>query len=98
VSTTTDPTLIINRMLAHIGRPTILAVSGGRIAHSTTDLRVILPVGHGYAVEVTYEKGLDLYAVERVFTRGLKRSSKGYWAHVYSDDLAEVVYRASLND
>lgn len=98
MTTTIDPTPIIDTMLAHIGRSTILSVSGGRIVRSANDLRVILPVGYGYTVEVTYEKGLDLYAVERVFSRGLKRSSKGYWAHVYSDDLAEVVYRASLND
>lgn len=90
-----DEALVIERMVNHIGRPTILAVSGGRVHHSVRDALVILPIRYGYAVEVRYEAGRDLYAVERVFTRGAKRFVKESVTHVFAEDLADTVYRLS---
>lgn len=84
-------------MLEQIGRMNVLAISGGRV-HYGTDLEhptIILPVRYGYAVEVTYEPGQDLYTVRRTFTRGLKRWTKRTWERVYNDQLGEIAYTAS---
>lgn len=94
-TTTTRNHEILATMLGQIGPGTLLAVSGGRFIHDTAALRVSLPIRYGYSVEVTYNAGPDLYTVERIFTRGLKRSVKFHTDHVYGEDLAEIVYTAS---
>lgn len=84
---------IIRIMFDQIGRMTLLATSGGR--YSTPDrLTLILPVAHGYSVEVVYNEGADDYTVRRVFTRAGKRFIKGERTSVYCDEISEVVYRA----
>lgn len=78
--------------LAQIGRMNVLAVSGGRV--QTNDDTLVLPVRHGYSVEVDLDPS-DTYSVRRVFTRGGRRVVKGEMTDVYCEDIGEAVYRAS---
>jgi hypothetical protein len=91
-------------MLAHIGRINILSISGGRIEW-LDDFTVKLPISNGYAVEVEYDRGWDLYTVRRTFTRRPKwtvdnpnpepvRKVKGEVTMVYAEDLGETAWRA----
>lgn len=84
---------ILRTMHAQIGRSTVLATSGGRVQTiNGTTLR--LPVHYGYAVEVEYLPGSDLYEVRRTFTRGINVSVKGMVTGLFADQLPEMVYRA----
>ena len=85
---------VIDTMVRQIGRMTILGVSGGRIRR-IDETTISLPIGRGYSVEVTYDRGFDGYSVRRVFTRGPKRWVKGEVDHVYFDTLSDTVYDAS---
>jgi len=79
-------------LLAQIGRMNVLAISGGRTR--LVDGVVVLPVGSGYTVEVAYVDGRDTYTVRRVFTRGIKRWTKGEVTDVYADEVGEIAYQA----
>lgn len=81
-------------LLRQIGRGNVLAISGGRVDRSTRP-SLILPVAHGYRVEVVLDRGTDTYTVERVFVRSGKRFPKATWSNVYADMVGEVAYRAS---
>jgi hypothetical protein len=79
--------------LRQIGHGNVLAISGGRHSRST-DGALILPVAHGYRVEVFLDPS-DTYRVERTFRRGERRWVKATWSNVYADQVGEVAYRAS---
>jgi hypothetical protein len=79
----------------HVGLWTVLAISGGKWT-ALDENTLVLPVKYGYRVEITYEPGLDLYTVRKVFVRGLKRTVKDEWTHVDASSLSEVAYTASL--
>ncbi len=76
-----------------IGRMNVLAISGGRVKPTADG--IVLPVAHGYTVEVDYDEGFDTYVVRRVFTRASKRFVKGVVSGVYCDEVGEIAYRAS---
>ena len=76
-----------------IGPMNIMAISGGRIQPIPDG--IILPVAHGYSVEVVLDAGSDTYIVRRVFTRSGKRFDKGTVEQVYCDEVGEIAYRAS---
>lgn len=80
-------------IVAQIGRMNVLAISGGRVKPTADG--IVLPVAHGYTVEVDYDEGFDSYVVRRVFTRAGKRFVKGEVAHVYCDQVGEIAYQAS---
>ena len=92
--TTTAAPSVSAAMIRQIGRGVILATSGGRYAYDADTLTLSLPVRYGYSVEVTYERGLDLYTVRRIFARGTRRWVKAERTHVYADSLPTVVYHA----
>ena len=84
---------ILETMLSQIGGGNVLAISGGRVG-KINDTTLRLPVAKGYAVEVEYIEGQDLYTVRRV----MKRNGihvKGTQERVYCDEVGEVAYRAS---
>jgi hypothetical protein len=83
-----------NLTTIHQISPDVHGATSGFRWMTLDDHTVSLPVAHGYSVEITYERGLDLYTVRRIFIRGLKRWIKGERTHVYSDQLSEIVYRA----
>jgi len=83
-----------NVLLDQIGRATVLAISGGRVLPRAAGDGVILPVAHGYSVEVILAAN-DTYTVRRVFTRGGKQWIKGAVCGVYCDRVGEVAYLAS---
>lgn len=80
-------------MLDQIGGATIMAVSGGPREWDGLTLR--LPVRYGYAVEVEYVEGVDLYDVRRTFTRSGVRTVKAEETQHFCDTLADAVFRAS---
>ena len=87
------PTILIT-MMDQIGERTLLAVSGGRyIVRDSETLR--LPAGCGYAVDVRYNRGDDLYEVTRAFVRDGLTYTKGTRTGIYCDQLAETVWDAS---
>ena len=55
---------------------------------------LILPVAHGYTVEIDLALN-DTYTVRRVFTRAGKRFVKATVTGVYFDQIGEVAYQAS---
>lgn len=79
-----------------IGFMNMLAISGGRWLYSTNENKVILPVGHGYKVVVTYNEGSDDYTVERILVRKTKVTVKSCLTGIQCDNLGDVAYRASL--
>lgn len=79
--------------LGQIGRMNVLAISGGRVLRDGETM--VLPVGHGYTVEVDLDEGSDTYTVRRMFRRGGKAFPKGEQTYVYCDEIGEVAYRAS---
>lgn len=79
-----------------IGRWNIAAISGGRIEALTDGIR--LPVAHGYAVEVVYDRGTDTYTVRRTFTRSGRITQRSETTMVYAGELGEVAYAASCGD
>ena len=81
-----------NEVLAQIGRPNVLAISGGRVLVRPTG--VTLPVGSGYMVTVDLAAN-DTYTVRRVFRRGAKTWIKGEMTEVYFNELSEIAYQAS---
>lgn len=81
-----------NELLNQIGRPTVLAISGGRARLAGDTL--VLPVSNGYTVEITLDPS-DTYTVRRVFTRGVKRWIKGEISNVYCDQVSDIAYDAS---
>lgn len=83
----------ITTTLNQIGRMNVLAISGGRVRQDGDTL--VLPVGHGYSVEVDLDLGSDTYTVRRMFRRGDKAFPKGERTYVYCDELGEVAYQAS---
>lgn len=85
----------VQTMLKQIGTGTLFAVSGGRVNPLPGGLGVVLPVAHGYSVEVEYVEGLDLYTVRRMWRRGSLVKVRAEREGVYCDELADVVYRAS---
>lgn len=72
---------------------TLAAISGGRFTSTEHGLR--LPISNGYAVEVDYDHGADLYTVRRTFTRSGVRRVKGELTGVYVDELNRTAYQAS---
>jgi hypothetical protein len=75
-----------------IGTGNLLAISGGRVQATPTGVR--LPVAYGYAVDVDYMPGTDLYRVARTFTRSGRTTVRAEWIHVYADAVGDVAYRA----
>lgn len=79
--------------LRQIGHGNVLAISGGR-ARTGPDHTLILPVAHGYTVEIVLDC-TDTYTVRRVFTRAGKRFVKAEVTNVYCGELGDTAYRAS---
>lgn len=96
MSNTIDTMSATQILIGQIGRGNLMAISGGRIAYApgNPDM-VILPVAHGYHVEVEYNRVPDTYTVRRVFQRGFKQWVKGEMVNVYADQVGEQAYRAS---
>ncbi|MCC5807588.1 MAG: hypothetical protein JJU00_14790 [Opitutales bacterium] len=89
-----DTPAILVTMMDQIGEGTLLGVSGGRyIVRDSQTLR--LPAGCGYAVDVRYNHGEDLYEVSRVYVRDGLTHVKGTRTRIYCDQLAETVWDAS---
>jgi len=84
-------------IVRQVGR-NIWAISGGRVGQYRdargTLCGVVLPVGHGYSVEIVLAAD-DTYTVRRVFTRSGRRWIKAERSNVYCDEVSEVAYRAS---
>jgi hypothetical protein len=70
----------------------LLAISGGRVFATPTGL--MLPVGHGYKVQIDLEAG-DTYRVRRVFVRDFRFWVKGEVSGVYAEQLSQAAYEAS---
>ena len=85
---------VTSTMIAHIGRMNLLAISGGRVT-PITETVVQLPVAAGYRVEVTYDRGRDLYDVRRLHYRAGRYTIRGEMLGLYADQLADAAYRAS---
>lgn len=87
-------------LLAQIGMGNLLAISGGRVGPIYSErvggdvIGVVLPVGHGYSVEVLLAAD-DTYVVRRVFVRAGRRFDHGERSNVYADEVGEVAYAAS---
>jgi hypothetical protein len=97
MSVTQIPT-VANAIVQQIGMGNVLAISGGRISLAKSDegqTVVVLPVAHGYRVEVEYLLGADTYEVRRIFARGGKDFLKGVQTNVYCDQLGDAAYKAS---
>lgn len=87
-------TAACHTMLDHIGRRTVLGISGGRI-NRTGDLTIQLPIRYGWSIEVEYHPVPDVYEVRRVFSRGTKRWVKGSLYGLYWPSLPDVCWDAS---
>jgi hypothetical protein len=79
-------------LLGQIGTGNVLGISGGRVGLNEGVL--VLPVGHGYRVEVALSYA-DTYTVRRVFARAGKEWVKGEETDVYCDEVGEAAWRAS---
>lgn len=79
-------------LLAQIGTPNVLAISGGRVKLDRG--AVLLPVGSGYTVMVQLSWN-DTYTVRRIYRRGAKTWVKGTVSGVYFDEIGELAYVAS---
>jgi len=80
-------------MIRQMGAGNFLACCGGRWFRLPDGMD--MPTGEGYHIYVRYDRGSDLYTVERVFIRGGKVFHKGKATMVYAEDLGEVCYSAS---
>jgi hypothetical protein len=99
MSTTTAPTPPAaerefdgRELLRQIGTMNLMGISGLRA--DLYDGKVILPVGHGYSVEVILAWN-DSYTVTRVFTRAGVKTAKGSRSGVYFDQVGDAAYYAS---
>ena len=79
-------------LIAQIGMANFFAISGGRVMVRPTG--ITLPVSHGYSVEIDLA-GNDTYTVQRVYSRGTKRTIKGIKEGIYCDSIAEQAIQAS---
>lgn len=88
----------VHETIAQIGRMNLLCISGGRVKGAFNSdgetVGVVLPVGHGYRVDVLLAFD-DTYTVRRVFARGGKQWVKGELTGVYCDEVGETAYVAS---
>jgi len=80
------------QLIAQIGVPTVLAISGGRVMGRKTG--ITLPVSNGYRVTVDLNHD-DTYVVRRVFVRRGRAFDHGEMRGVYAEDVSEVAYAAS---
>lgn len=80
-------------LVSQIGHMNVAAISGGRVLETPDG--IILPVGHGYKVEVDLDRGSDTWTVRRTFTRSGVRKVKGERTYVYAEDVGETAYQAS---
>ena len=71
------------------------AIDGFRPAVGIGDNTLRFTVGGGYKVDVIYDEGSDTFVVQRLFVRGINVYVKGEVPYVHTDQLSEVVYRAS---
>lgn len=96
--TTTEIPFDPDETVRQIGMINLAATSGGRVLrvasafHGLVDL-LVLPVAHGYSVEVALDAS-DTYNVRRVFTRGGVRTVKDELTNVYCDQIGDAVYAA----
>jgi len=83
----------VNQLIGQIGHMNLLAVCGGRRMIHNGALE--MAVGGGYRVLVFLSSN-DTYEVRRVFVRKGEYILKGTVSDVYNDQIAEVVWQASL--
>ncbi len=81
----------IGQLVEQIGRFNIVATSGGLVEQRETG--VTLHVGNGYSVDVDLTF-LDLYTVQRIYTKNGHRFVKGVERNIYNDQVGDSVYRA----
>jgi hypothetical protein len=90
----------LEELARQIGPRVIFSISGGRIQWVSENL-VRLPVSNGYAVEVEYNPGPDLYTVRRTFTRRPRgkrlavRYVKGERTEVHFEQVSNAAYYAA---
>jgi len=100
---------ITRTMVQQIGSPTLLSVSGGRVA-AIDDNTIVMPVDKEVTVEAQYEPGSDTYTVRRlqpIMTGRVVMNNPdddvppgfvilGEQTDVYADELSERVYWAGM--
>lgn len=80
-------------LFAQMGAGNYFAVAGGR-AKREVGGAIVFPQRYGWEVRVTVN-ALDMYCVERVFSRGGKRTVKGVMDDIHCEDVGNVIYDAS---